>query len=126
MTMAGAGTLTEIVRLREDPGGYDNTGRWQPGAVVETVLLAMVQPLGLTDAETAGGSQYRNRVKVFVPHADVLVWGGTGSLVDDDAPLVAAFSDRGADLVQIGAVDYVVEVSEAWGSHTEAVLLREP
>ena len=32
----------------------------------------------------------------------------------------------GADRVQIDGADYVVEVSEAWGSHTEAVLLREP
>ena len=56
----------------------------------------------------------------------VLRWGGASSLADDDAPLVAAFSDREADLVQIDGADYVVEVSEAWGSHTEAVLLREP
>ena len=65
--LATAGALTEITRLREAPGAYDDTGRWVPGATTETTLVASVQPLGLTDAETAGGSQYRNRVKVFVP-----------------------------------------------------------
>ena len=146
--LATAGALTEITRLREAPGAYDDTGRWVPGAVTETTLVASVQPLGLTDAETVGGAQYRNRYKAFVPHlqivnmnpdritwgtevlgwgADVLGWGGASSLADlDDAPLVAAFSDRGADRVEINGADYVVEVSESWGSHTEAVLLREP
>ena len=118
MTMAAAGA-TEIVRLREAPGVYDATGRWQPGAVVETVLLASVQPLGLTDTETVGGAQYRDRLRVFVPDARPL-----GDL--DDAPLVGAFADRLADRVQIDGADYVVEFSESWPGHTEAVLLREP
>ena len=146
--LATAGALTEITRLREAPGAYDDTGRWVPGAVTETTLVASVQPLGLTDAETAGGSQYRNRVKVFVPllqvsttnpdrimwgtevlgwGADVLGWGGTSSLADlDDAPLVAAFSDREADRVRLTAGVFTVESSEAWPGHVEAVLLREP
>ena len=140
--LAAPGALTEIVRLRESPGGYDATGRWQPGAVVETTMLASVQPLGLANTETAGGAQYRNRLRAFVPYAqvsttnpdgimsggDLLGWGGTSSLVDlDDAPLVAAFSDRKADRVLIDGADYVVEFSEAWPpGHVEAVLLREP
>ena len=118
--LAAPGALTEIVRLREAPGGYDNTGRWQPGAVVETTMHANVQPLGLADTETAGGAQLRDRLRVFV-------WGvGASSPVDDDAPLVAAFSDRKADRVLIDGADYVVEFSESWPGHTEAVLLREP
>ena len=146
--LATAGALTEITRLREAPGGYDDTGRWQPGEVTETTLLASVQPLGLIDAETAGGAQSRNRLRVFVPYvqvsttnpdgimsgddvlgwgADVLGWGGTSSLVDlNDAPLVAAFSDREADRVRLAAGVFVVESSEAWPGHVEAVLFREP
>ena len=78
-----------------------------------------MQPLGLASAETGGGAQYRNRLRVFVPDARPL-----GDL--DDAPLVAAFSDREADRVQIDGADFVVEFSEAWPGHVEAVLLREP
>ena len=79
-----------------------------------------MQPLGLADAETAGGAQLRNRLRVFVPDAR--------SLVDlDDAPLVAAYDDREADRVRLGAGrTFVVESSMAWPGHVEAVLLREP
>ena len=117
--LAAPGALTEIVRLRESPGGYDNTGRWQPGAVVETTLLASVQPLGLTDAETGGGAQLRNRLRVFVSDARPL-----GDL--DDAPLIAAFVDREADRVRLAEGVFVVTASESWPSHVEAILLREP
>ena len=117
--LAAAGVMTEIVRLREAPGGYDDTGRWQPGEVTETTLLASVQPLGLADAETVGGAQLRDRRRVFVPDARPL-----GDL--DDAPLVAAFSDREADRVRLAAGVFVVEFSESWPGHVEAVLLREP
>ena len=148
MTLAAVGALTKITRLRESPGAYDNTGRWQPGAVVETTMLASVQPLGISTAETAGGAQYQNRRRVFVPHgqasatnpdaitwggallawgADVLRWGGTSSPVDDDdAPLAAAHADSEADRVRLAAGVFVVVFSESWPGHTEAVLLREP
>ena len=64
------GTLTEITRLREAPGAYDDTGRWQPGAVTETTLLASVQPLVLEGADLAGGVSLIERVKVYAPSVE--------------------------------------------------------
>ena len=143
------GTLTEIVRLREAPGAYDDTGRWQPGAVTETTLLASVQPLVLEGADLAGGVSLIERVKVYAPsveyvaaHGDRLMWGSAvlqwgadvvrwssvGGLTDVDGPvLVAAFDNSEADRVRLGGDDrmFVVESTMAWPSHTEAVLLRQ-
>ena len=82
------GTLTEITRLREAPGAYDDTGCWQRGAVTETTMLASVQPLVLEGADLAGGVSLIERLKVYAPsveyvaaHGDRLMWGGDVSRV---------------------------------------------
>ena len=142
------GTLTEITRLREAPGVFDDTGRWQPGEVTETTMLASAQPLVLEGADLAGGVSLIERLKVYAPsveyvaaHGDRLMWGGdvlawggdvvrwaaTGGLTDVDGPvLAAAFDDSEADRVRLGdGRTFVVESSMQWPGHTEAVLLRQ-
>lgn len=142
-----ATALEEVTRLRQAPGRRV-AGVWTPGETTEATLLASVQPLDLEDADFAGGSQLRDRVKAYVPFlehvagtadrlrwgddvllwgADVLTWGGDGGLREtSDAPLAAAFDDAAADRVRLAdGTEYVVEESRAWGSHVEAVLLRE-
>lgn len=141
------GPLQEITRLRD--GGYrDPVTRRYVEATTETTLLASVQPLNLTDAETQGGSQLIDRLKVYAPNrevqaahgdrltwgsdllrwgADLLTWAATGGLTDVDGPvLAAAFDEHQADKVRLAdGREFVVESSMAWPSHTEAVLLRE-
>lgn len=101
-----------VVRLREAPGSY-NSGGWSPGAVTETTMAASVQPLGLSSLPGEIGDQLLDRLRVFVA---------------DPHDLAAAFDDRRADRVRLadGRV-FKVQQSETWpGSHTEAVLIREP
>lgn len=101
-----------IVRLREAPGSHD-PGGWSPGPVTETTLAASVQPLGLSSLPGEPGDQYLDRLRVFVADPD---------------DLAAAFDDRRADRVRLtdGRV-FKVQQSETWpGSHTEAMLIREP
>ena len=139
---------SEVVRRRQGPGGFSDYGEFEPGAVVTTVLPALIQPLKLEDSDFAGGVSLVDRVKVYCPtgiervvgpgdtltwsgealrwNGEPLTWGGTiGYRRGDENPLAAAFDDRGADAVQIGSIIYIVEESELWASHCRAVLLRE-
>ena len=140
----------EIIRRRQGPGRTNEFGEFEPGPVVRTALPASIQPVTLEDVDTEGGVQLSERVKVFVPvgierrigagdvltwHGEVLTWGGEalawggaeGTIVAGDVnPLAAAFEDREADQVEIGALQYVVEESQLWAdSHCRAILLRE-
>ena len=81
------------------------------GPETVTVFRAVILPIRTDDADTAGGVQLRQRLKVYI--------------ADPDA-LRAAFDDREADSVVVHGDAYVVERSESWpASHCEAQLLRE-
>ena len=100
-----------ILRRREVPGMYV-VGEWVPGAVVETGFRASVQPLKVEDVDFEGGAQFSRKLKVYIAQPDALA---------------AAFEDSTADVVVYGGIEYVVTESQSWpGSHTKAVLLREP
>ena len=144
-----ASGLVEITRRRTSAGHRDEYGRWVEGDTTETRLLASVQPLVLEDIDVAGNAaQLSERVKAFVLPveyaaargdrltwgadvlawgADVLRWAAAGGLQDAAAPvLAAAFDEAEADRIIYSGRTFVVESSVGWGSHTEAVLLREP
>ena len=74
-----------------------------------------MQPLGLSDDPTAGGDQYRDRMRVFAP------WRS-------DVPLAAAIEEGEGDRVRLtDGREFKVIETEAWpGSHVQAELLREP
>ena len=119
------------------------------GGIVTAVLPASIQPLSLTDTNTAAGVSLLSRLAAFCPvgiervvgDGDVLEWGGerltwggqplqwggfSGYQTSSPSPLQAAFEDRGADEVEIAGTIFVVEESQLWrGSHCRAVLLRE-
>ena len=138
-----------IVRRRQAPGGFNQYGEFEPGAVATAVLPASVQPISLEDQNFVGGEMLRERVRVYCPtglerlagDGDVLTWAGstltwngsplqwggfTGVAAGAENPLQAAFDDRGADEVVLAGVVFVVEESQTWaGSHCRAILLRE-
>ena len=106
-----------IRRIRQWPGGYNEHGEYQMGATQQNDLKANVQPLSFEDSETVGGSQIENRLVCYTLGSD---------------SLSAAFRDGTADVViwrgsEQGGLAYVVESAKPWqGSHTQAVLLRQP
>ncbi len=137
-----------IIRRRALPGTRNEFGEFVDGAVRETELRANVQPLSIKDADFVGGAQTEERLKVYVPSAEVetiiesdtltwngekLAWGDAplswGTVLQDEAPgvaLRAAFDDSTADNVVVGAFTFVIEESRYWPrSHTRAILLRE-
>ena len=100
-----------ITRRRQGPGGFNQYGEFEPGAVQETEFKASIQPLKLEDLDTTGGARVSHRLKVYIP---------------EPGALAAAFGDAEADQVLVDGLEYVVEESKTWrGSHTRAVLLRE-
>ena len=139
----------EVIRRRQGPGSRNQYGEQVVGGIVTAILPASIQPLSLTDTNTAAGVSLLSRLAVFVPVAvervvgdgDVLTWAGddlewngaplqwggfSGYQASSDSPLQAAFDDRGADAVEIAGTIFVVEESQLWrGSHCRAVLLRE-
>ena len=105
-----------IRRIRQWPGGYNEHGEYQMGATQQNDLKANVQPLSFEDSETVGGSQIENRLVCYTSGAD---------------SLSAAFREGTADVViwrgSGQGLAYVVESAKPWqGSHTAAVLLRQP
>ena len=139
----------EVVRRRQGPGGFNEYGEFEPGAVVETIYPARVLPLSLEDSDFVGGVSLVERLKVFVPrgiarrrgqgdaltwNGDVLTWNGVplrwggddGALIQDDSiPFLAAFDDRQADVLVHAGIAYVVEESQSWPRYTRAIALRE-
>ena len=139
----------EVIRRRQGPGDFNDYGEYVEGGIVTAILPASIQPLSLTDTNTAAGVSLLSRQAVYVPvgiervvgDGDVLTWGGdvlewngeplqwggfSGYQASSDSPLQAAFDDRGADEVEIAGTLFVVEESQLWrGSHCRAVLLRE-
>ena len=139
----------EVIRRRQAPGARNEYGEHVEGGTITAVLPASIQPLSLTDTNTAAGVSLLSRLAVFVPvgiervvgDGDVLEWGGerltwggqplqwggfSGYQASSDSPLQAAFDDRGGDEVEIAGTIFVVEESQLWrGSHCRAVLLRE-
>ena len=139
----------EVVRRRQQPGARNQYGEHVEGGIVTAILPASIQPLSLTDTNTAAGVSLLSRLAVFCPvgiervvgdgdvltwagseltwNGDALQWGGfTGYQQSSDSPLQAAFDDRGADAVEIAGTIFVVEESQLWtASHCRAVLLRE-
>ena len=57
----------EVVRRRQGPGGLNEYGEFEPGAVVETIYPARVLPVSLEDVDSVGGTSLLERLKVFVP-----------------------------------------------------------
>ena len=138
-----------IVRRRQGPGGRNRFGEFEPGATVETLLRASVQPLDLEDRDISGeGARLVERLKVYVLAGveyvvgaadsftwngdaltwggDALTWGGAARFDPTDPPmLAAAFEDREADEVEYGGRTFTVVESRAWPTHTRATLLRE-
>ena len=139
----------EIIRQRQGPGGFNQFGEFEPGAVVETIYPARVLPLSLEDSDFAGGVSLVERLKVYVPRgiarsrgeADALAWagsvltwngeplvwgGGDGMLfAEDSIPFLAAFEDRQGDALVFAGVSYVVEESQSWPRYSRAIALRE-
>ena len=139
----------EVIRRRQGPGMFNRAGEFEPGAVVQAILPARVQPIRLEDLDLSEGSRFLERLAVYVPTGiervvgtgDTLTWAGddltlngepltlggfTGYVDGDLNPLAAAFEDREADEVEFAGFTYVVEESQLWrGSHCRAVLLRE-
>ncbi|WP_419166406.1 hypothetical protein [Candidatus Palauibacter sp.] len=102
-----------VTRRRRGEPSRNEHGEYVPGQVTETALRASVQPLSLEDADMQGGVQVSHRLNCYVPGA-----GELQAAVGDDAP---------ADRVIVDGEEFVVETSQSWrGSHTRAVLLREP
>ena len=132
----------EVVRRRQGPGGFNQFGESEPGAVVETIYPARVLPLSLEDRDFVGGVSLLERLKVYIPrgiarrrgqgdavtwNGDMLLWGGSdGALIQDDSiPFLAAFEDRMADVLVHAGIQYVVEESQSWPRYTRAIVLRE-
>ena len=139
----------EIVRRRQHAGSRNEFGEFEPGATVETILPASVQPLGVNDLDQSEGERLSDRRKVYVLAgiarrvggadrvtwgSDTLLWNGAAItwggaadafVADDTEPLRAAFEDRQADQVVVGGDVFTVEESQSWPNHTEATLLRE-
>ena len=139
----------EVVRRRQGPGGYNEYGEFEPGAVVETIFPARVLPLSLEDSDFAGGVSLLERLKIYVPRgiarrrgeADALTWsgdaltwngeplrwgGGDGMLfAENSVPFLAAFEDRQADILVHAGIEYTVEESQDWPRYTRAIALRE-
>ena len=73
----------EVVRRRQGPGGFNEYGEFEPGAVVETIFPARVLPLSVEDSDFVGGTPLLERLKIFVPRGiarrrgqgDALSWG---------------------------------------------------
>ena len=100
-----------VTRRRQAPGGHNQFGEYEPGAIEEEAFRASVQPMTLEDADAVGGVQVSHRLSVFIP---------------EPAALAAAFDDRQADTVLVDGLEFVVEECQSWhGSHTRAILLRE-
>ena len=129
---------------------FNRAGEFEPGAVVQAILPARVQPIRLEDLDLPEGSRFLERLAVYVPtgierivgSSEILMWAGddltlngepltlgsgfTGYVDGDQNPLASAFEDRGADEVEFAGAVFVVEESQLWrGSHTRAVLLRQ-
>ena len=73
-------------------------GVFVPGTVEETTFRASIQPLGLEDADHAGGVQVSHRLNVYVPEPDALA---------------AAFDEANADTVIVDGLEYSVEESQS-------------
>ena len=138
-----------VVRRRQAPGGFNQYGEYEAGAVIETIYPARVLPLNLEDSDFAGGVSLVARLKVFVPRGlarrrgegdalewagDELRWGGAALrwggadgvlFAEDSVPFLAAFEDRQADRLVYAGVDYVVEESQSWPRYSRAIALRE-
>ncbi len=136
-----------ITRKRELPGAFNAYGEFEPGLVRETIFRANVQPLSVEDIDTVAGSQFSERLKVFVPTGeggsivmlDRFVWGNdelrwgndrflgqSRTAVNEAGEILrAAAEDTPADRVEFRGRDYVVEESRSWLTHTRATLLRQ-
>lgn len=147
----------EIVRRRQSAGGRNQYGEFEPGTIIESVLPASVQPIVLEDVEGEafrGGDRLIKRLEIYVPsgisrlvskpdpitwngdallwNGAALVWGGFSDVFtrDDSPALLAAFGDRGADLVQFGGEVFSVSESRTWPTRTrnrdQTYLMRWP
>ena len=137
-----------VIRRRRGPESRDDFGELVEGAIVRSILPAMIQPAGLEDVNLEGGVQLSERLKVYCPvgverrivPTDVLTLNGAVLTLNGDPirwssgvvdvanpnPLGAAFENHEADVVEISSNVFVVEESQLWaGDHVRAILLRE-
>ena len=137
----------EITRKRALPGMFNEYGEYVTGAIRETAFRCSVQPIDLEDTDAAGGVQLTERLKIYVPTGDggsIIIldffrWGDDYFKWDDDvfpgqtreavneagAILRAAFEDSVADRIVYDRLEYVIEESRSWSTHTRATALRQ-
>ena len=100
-----------ITRLRQMEGTVNKAGEWEPGAVIETVFAASVQPIKVEDVDAVEGARLSERLKVYLPIADALM---------------AAGETFEADLVRWKGRTYTVIESRSWErGHCRATLLTK-
>ena len=106
----------KIWRTRRDPGARNDFGEFVPGRLRQVSFPATVQPMNLTDSDTAAGASLIGRLKVYAPQRS-----------DDgtDATLRAASDGALADTVLFNGIEYTVEESVPWPTYVRATLLRE-
>ena len=137
----------EITRKRSLPSVYNEYGEYMQGAIRETVFRCSVQPHALDDDDQAGGASLIARLRVYIPTGeggaiitlDQFRWGGdlfkwgadifrgqSRDYVNETGALLrAAFDDGVADRICYDGIDYVIEESRSWPSHTRATALRQ-
>lgn len=138
-----------VVRVRRDPGSYNERGRFVEGARREANLFASVQPILVEDKDFVGGAQYSERRKIFVPSpatlraaTDICVAGlARGEIIaglvrgDIISSAYAAVLAADPTIEQVALVadeiviapdgTFVVEESQIWPAYTRATILRE-
>ena len=137
----------EITRKRSLPSMYNEYGEYVSGAVRETVFRCSVQPRALDDDDQAGGASLVERLRIYIPTGeggaiitldafrwgnDLFKWGNDtfrysslDYVNETGALLRAAFDDSVADRICYDGIDYVIEESRSWPSHTRATALRQ-
>ena len=139
---------TEVIRLRHGPPTRNIYGETVAGQLVRTIHPARVLPLSLEDSNFVGGVSLVERLKVYSPigiqrklgtpdtirwgngvlmwGGEPITWGGDGVLTTDDTtPFLAAFDDRGGDILDYQGIQYVVVETQTWARYSRAIVLRE-
>ena len=116
MNLRPARFRDKIWRTRRDPGARNDFGEFVPGRLRQVNFPATVQPMDLTDSDTAAGASLIGRLKVYAPQRSD----------DGNSPTLRAASDDAvADTVLYNGVQYIVEESVPWPTYVRATLLRE-